>query len=492
MPATTALAATTPGRPRTVGAAVLGFECRQLLRDRAFVGLACVLLLLTIVALASGVRWYHFQQQAVATTLAHDLALQREAEERGREILAGERPPPRGWWSNPADVRGYAYYLLQVHAIKPADPLTALTVGLSDVLPYYQRVGPGRQDKFQTAFEAEHPRRLLIGRFDATFVVLFVMPLLLIAAGFNALAAERETGRLPSLALHGVSPRRLVLLRVLLRAAVLALLLALTIGLGLLLSGVPIPAVAFAAWIALALAYLGLWTALVLAVVSVCSKGATVSLWLAGIWLLLLVIVPGLVNLLANQIHPLPSRAEFILAQRQASDEAEQRRAELLGRYLHDHPELSGVDTEDPVIFRFAANIAADEYVEREIKPVQQRFDERLQAQQRLIDRWQWTSPAIAMQLAMTELAGAGHHRQRAFRAQVDDYIAELRAFFYPRIARGEYRFDAYHDWPRWDLQPLSDQSPIDRWLKCLGMLIGLTVVGIAFAMRRLRRVRIV
>ncbi|MCC5887434.1 MAG: DUF3526 domain-containing protein [Gammaproteobacteria bacterium] len=477
---------------RSTGGVVLRFECRHLLRDRAFLGLAGVLLLFTILALVAGVRWYHFQHHAGVATLADDRARQQDAERRGREILAGERSPPRGWWSNPADVRGYAYYLLQVHAIKPPEPLTALTVGLSDVLPYYQRVGPGPQGKFQTAYEAEHPRRLLIGRFDASFVVLFVLPLLLIAAGFNALAAEQETGRLPSLTLHGVSPQRLVLLRLLLRAGVLALLLVGTISVGLLVAGVPVSPGALAVWLALALAYLGLWTALVLAVVSVSGNAASASLWLAGIWLLLLVIVPGLVNLGANQLHPLPSRAEFILAQRQATDEADQRRAELLGRFLHDHPELSGVDTEDPVIFRFAANIAADEYVESEVRPVQQRFDERLLAQQRLIDRWQWTSPAIATQLAMTDLAGAGHSRHRAFLAQVDDYVADLRAFFYPRIARGEYRFDAYQDWPRWNWQPEPDGSTTKRWLACLALLLGLTAFGIAFAMRRLRHVRIV
>lgn len=475
---------------RSLGGIVLRFECVLLLRDRAFLGLAFVLLVATIIALFAGVRWYHFQQSAVASTLESDLAQQQDAAREGREILSGERQPPRGWWSNPADVRGYAYYLLQVHAIKPPEPLTALSVGLSDVLPYYLRVGPGRQDKFQTAYEAEHPRRLLVGRFDASFVVIFVLPLLLIAAGFNALAMEREAGRLPSLALHGVSPRRLVVLRILLRAGILALLLLGTICLGMLFVGIPVAPAALAAWLALSLFYVGFWTALILAVVSLGGSGASSSLWLAVIWLLLLVIVPGLINLIANQLHALPSRAEFIMAQREASDEAEQRRAELLGRYLHDHPELSDVDTEDPVIFRFAANIAADEFVEREVRPVQERFEERLQAQNRVIDRWQWASPAIAMQLAMTDLAGAGHDRHRAFLSQLDEYIAELRDFFYPRIARGEYRFDAFEDWPRWSWQPESDRAVGRQWLLCVVMLLGWTALGAGFAMRRLARVR--
>jgi len=484
--------ATFSDQHRSHTAVVLRFEFQRLLRDRAFLGLACILLLLTVIALVGGVRWYHFQQDAVAVTLEHDLAQQQEAESQGWEILNGERDPPRGWWSNPADVRGYAYYLLQVHAIKQPEPLSALSVGLSDVLPYYLRVGPGRQDKFQTAYEAEHPRRLLIGRFDATFVVLFVMPLLLIAAGFNTLGAEREAGRLPSLALHGVTLHQLVVLRVLLRTGVLALLFVCTIYTGVLLSGILVTPVALATWIGLALAYFGFWAAMILALVAMCSNTASTSLWLAGIWLLLLVIVPGLVNLVANELHPLPSRADFILAQRQASDEADQTRAELLGRYLHDHPELSGVDTADPVIFRFAANIAADQFVENELKPVQRRFDERLRSQQRVIDRWQWASPAIAMQLAMTDLAGAGHDQNRLFLTRVDGYVTELRAFFYPRIARGEYRFDAYQDWPRWHWQPEPGRWATDRLLVCLSMLIVLAGLGFVFAMRRLRRVRIV
>jgi ABC-2 type transport system permease protein len=469
----------------------LHFECLHILRDRAFMGLLCALLLLTAIALVAGVRWYNFQVDAVAATQQDDLAQQQDAERKGREILEGTAVPPRGWWSNPADVRGYAYYLLQVHAIKPPEPLSALTVGLSDVLPYYMRVSPGRQDKVRTSYEAEHPKRLLIGRFDATFVVIFVLPLLLIAACFNALAAEQESGRLPLLALHGVSLRGLVALRVLLRAGVLALVFLLTIYLGVVVSGIPFSASAVFTWLALALAYHAFWTALILVAVSVCRGAASAALSLAGIWLLLLVIVPGLVNLVVNHLHPPPSRTDFILSQRAASDAADQRRAELLGRYLHDHPELSGVDTADPVIFRFAANIAADEFVEQEVRPVLQRFDQRLLAQQRIIDHWQWASPAIALQLAMTDLAGAGHSRHHQYVAKVDDYVAQLRAFFYPRIARGEYRFADYQQWPRWSWRMEPDQATVTRLFICLSLLTSLTVLGGVFAWRYLKLVHI-
>lgn len=469
--------------------AALLFETKLFGRDRSLIGLTCLLLLFTAFAMFSGWRWFVFQQNALSTANTYERASWETTVESAQAILSGVQDAPQGWWDNPADIRGFAYYKLLIHATKPPSALVALSVGQSDLLPYYLRVGPGLQTKQQTAYEAEHPRRLLLGRFDPTFVVIFVFPLLLLAATYNALSTERDAGRLAYLAVHGLSPLALVMTRIGLRSALLLFIFIGTVLTGIFITQLPISSSQIAAWLGLSSAYFVFWATLALLVVSLADRAATAALWLAAAWMLLLVIVPGLVNLGANLLHPLPSRTAFVLTQRQAIDEAEQSRAILLGRYLHDHPELSTVDTENGTVFRFAANIAADAYVEQKLSVVQNHFDDQLQLQQKLINRWQWFSPAIAVQLTMSDIAGSGHDRHRRFLDQIKAYTQELRAFFFPRIMRGEYRFDAFDDVPKWDSEAAQNDPPQSSIIRCLSALISISALFIAFAVRRLKHV---
>jgi ABC-2 type transport system permease protein len=153
----------------------------------------------------------------------------------------------------------------------------------------------------------------------------------------------------------------------------------------------------------------------------------------------------------ANALHPLPSRTGYVLALRAANDtvEAEAARNQLLELYLKDHPELAPPGVKVDSMHYTAANIAATKSVEARLRPVEARLAAQLAAQQELIDRWQWFSPAILAQAAFGELAGAGWPRHRAFLAQVDAYLDTLRGYFEPRVLSGRFEFRGFDEWPR-------------------------------------------
>ena len=85
-----------------------------------------------------------------------------------------------------------------------------------------------------------------------------------------------------------------------------------------------------------------LWLALAAWVNSLRRSSAWNATVLVGAWLVLVVVLPAAVNIAAGLLHPLPSRVEMITAQREASNDAVNRRSELLARYLEDHPEMAG------------------------------------------------------------------------------------------------------------------------------------------------------
>jgi ABC-2 type transport system permease protein len=355
--------------------------------------------------------------------------------------------------------------------------LAPLTVGQTDLLPYYFKVNAGRRGNVLASYELENPRRLLLGRFDLAFVIVFVLPVALLIAGYGALAAEREEGRLALLMAHGITPRRLALTRVAVRCG---LLLALTIAavlLALTIAGFDVAAngavTALIEWLTVALAYGVFWAAVTLLVVAFARSTSTAALSLAGTWLVLVVIAPWALNLAANRIHPLPSRTAYVLAQRDASDAAEAQGSALLGRYLQDHPEFAPANTPIDAMHYSATDIATTRHVEAQLQPIEAEFDARLAGQQRVIDRWQWLSPAVLVQQAFNELAGAGRSRHRAFLAQATAHIDALRSYFNPRILRGEFTFNSFDEWPRYAWQ---EPAPVEEQRRTRWALLGLLI----------------
>ena len=65
--------------------------------------------------------------------------------------------------------------------------------------------------------ELENPQRLLSGRLDLAFVLIYLYPLLILAISYNLLSAEQEQGTLALLLSQPVSLRTVILAKVAVR-----------------------------------------------------------------------------------------------------------------------------------------------------------------------------------------------------------------------------------------------------------------------------------
>jgi ABC-2 type transport system permease protein len=72
-------------------------------------------------------------------------------------------------------------------------------------------------------------------------------------------------------------------------------------------------------------------------------------------------------------------------------------------------------------------------------RPIAARFDTALAAQQAIVDRWRFLSPAIAAHDALVTLSGTSGDRYREFQRQVDAYVGALEQYFVPIIVRGAH-----------------------------------------------------
>jgi ABC-2 type transport system permease protein len=464
-------------------------EWRSLMADRTLVVVLFVLTAAAVYGLYNGAQWVAFQHETIGATQAEERSrlerLRRDAgeAEAGRIKVSPFRDP-----RSPAVLgRGLG---ARYAAMQPA-PLAPLVVGQSDLLPYYFKVTTDARETVTAATEIENPHRLLTGRFDLAFVIIYLYPLLILALAYNLLSGEKEQGTLALALSQPIALSRLVAIKVGARAAGLVAIVAALALAGLMATSTGLSdwstAVRFLLWVAAVAAYGAFWFALAVLVGALGRGSAVNAMTLAGVWLGLVLVVPASVNLVAATLYPVPSRVEMVQAVREASDAATAEGSRLLAKYYEDHPELAADNSEQAMRDFNFVRVAVNDDVERRVAPALQRFDAQLARQQRLVGRLRFLSPAILAQEAMSDLAGTGVARHRHFLALVDDYHQEWRAFIVPRIFRRVSILD--HDvLPRFAFRDEPERSVVARVVMNVGALVMPAVVLAVVGFRRLRR----
>jgi len=414
----------------------LRLEWRHVRRDHAFWLTLALLAAALVYGLANGFAWVRFQTEAIAR--ANTLSAQRLAAAH-TDAAKFDAAPPANLNPNldPRDARGFEFSYLRRFAVLPPAPAAALAVGQSDLLPSIFRVTYRPRESFLNSYEIEHPLRLLLGRFDATFVALYLLPLAVLVIAHGLLAREREGGTLDLLRASPLSLPRWLAVRFALRGGLFLGAFALVaLGGWLAFGGAPAALPPVAAWLALALAYGVFWFALAWWLGARAPAASVSALRLAGAWLAFVIVLPAALNLTLKQFYPLPSRAAFQDELREGTDAANQRGSQLLSKYLEDHPELAP----GPVVANendfFRTRFAINAELERLAAPLRERFAAQLSRQQTVIERLRWLSPALVLHHESLRLAGTDRARHRDWLAAVGDLHMRTVDYFEPRLLR--------------------------------------------------------
>jgi len=319
-------------------------------------------------------------------------------------------------------------------ALLPPAPLPGLATGQSDLVPGHENVVLWRlAAPADTRSELENPSHLLAGRFDLAFVLIWLYPLFLLAFLYDLMAGDRETGTLRLALSQGISPTGWLCRRALARALpVLGLALAAT-----LIAGLQGDSGSYGLRLSVALTVVlvyGLfWVTLAVAINAVSGSAAGAATTLGAAWVALVLVAPTLLNLTAESLYPTPSRPELVAVGRQASREAEKRGNELLDTFYRDHPELAPPGKRADFM---AQRLTVQEEVGDAVATVLEKFDTQLALQQQTVGNWRFVSPAIVAHEALTDLAGTGYWRHRAFRNQVKDFKQAISDFYTPKVHR--------------------------------------------------------
>jgi len=359
------------------------------------------------------------------------------------------------------------------YLILPPRELSALSIGQSDLYPYYLRASTQSAASVMSADEIENPDNLLYGRFDLSFVLVYLFPLLILALSYNVLSAEREQGTLALTLSQPVRLATLVMGKLASRALVLVVLAVGLSAFAAQASGGSAFSTEFALWVAVILAYAAFWFAVAILVNSAGKSSAANAVAVCVCWVALTLIVPSALHMAAGALYPVPSRVEMIHAMRESSKEAAARGSLLLARYLEDHPELSpGGATAAPDAASRA--LAVQQETDRLMAPVLERFDRQLQGQRNLLDRFRFLSPAVLVQGAMNDLAGSGTERFELFRVQADSFLSRWREIFARKVfAKQMISASEIQDLPQFSFQEEDSRTLLLRVFSALtGILL--------------------
>ncbi|NQE61332.1 ABC transporter permease subunit [Caulobacter sp. RHG1] len=420
-------------------ATVTRHELKRVLRDRALPWLLILFAALAAYGAWSGAQWTAKRAQTVQL-LTDEIGPIMEI--KAKQLA--ESPP--GTWPFSATPQVAPFRLV----LTPG-PMAPLSIGQAEAYPYAARMIPLENITMFDPFklDVDNPAVRAVGRFDLAFVIVFVLPLVLLAASFDLWSRDRERGVSAMILSQPVTPLAVIAGKAAARAIVVllpatALVLAALVAIG---ARAPLGLIATALVV---LAYGFLWIVLA-ALINVFIRRSTEAALAAGaVWLLIVVLAPALSLATANILSPPPSELRFSAdyAQQSRAIRTEQRLArEALG------PEVVA-DPAPKVPDRIRKFFVERTVEDRRLAPL---IDRQLAARERRRDSLNALRlflPAVAAQDALDRIAGSDADRAVAFQGQAMAFMVRAKAWLGDRLDRDlPMQMEDYGRLPRFEYQ---------------------------------------
>ena len=326
----------------------------------------------------------------------------------------------------------FTYYIANV-----PPPLSGLCLGQRDLFPAYYGFNVTSLHKQIYVGELANPMKLLTGNFDLSYVIVFLLPLLIVALFYNLYAFEKEGGTLLLLRSQPVALFFTLASKGFLRFVVVVILATLLLILAFLLQGISLPehTALFMKWLLLIYGYCFLWTLVMGGIVWLRQSAALSAMLGLGVWLIFTLVTPAMLNLFVLADEPLPKRAEIIHAVRTLNDKNwESPKSFVFDQFYPENPQYNQGDTTDFNKWYYASFTLLD----AEAKTLNEQFEKQVAARNKLLDQWQWLAPAAAVHEKLSSIAQTDRNSHLAFLQRIESFHQGLKDIYYARIFAAE------------------------------------------------------
>lgn len=416
-------------------------EIRILLRNRVLISLCSLIIFVLISALWTGSSMLHKQERTIAAVEQSEKEITDSLKTRIRRIESNDMVYPGFIWDDPTFAYNTARNEGPGYAIKKPFALQALSVGQSDVQPFYYKVYINKKQYLTYESEIENSYLQFLGNFDFAFVVIYLFPLLIIVFSYNILSSEKEQGTWVLLKTSNQSIAKMMLTRIGIRYLIFTFffwilvtpVLAGLIGTSFLLT-------ANWYWIMAEVSlYFAFWFGLSMLVNSFGMGSNVNAMTLIFIWLTTGVIIPNVIQIGLDRIYPIPSRIVMLTMERDAINKYFEKDGQALTQDVFSSPKAmirqASVVTPGMVYGYGVIVYKSQEIKDQATAVAEAKLYGQIEKQQEGIRRFQILSPALMMQEKLSALSGSHWHQFNAFSKDVDDFRVKTQKFYYPKMA---------------------------------------------------------
>jgi len=351
------------------------------------------------------------------------------------ELKSGDQAQTHDIASRPA----YAWYRHGYHAILPPHDYSRLSIGQRDLFRFYYRL-TGMSLHYQL-FENElaNPVNLLAGNLDLSFVIVYLLPLFIIALCYGLFSEEKERGTLSLLRIQSVSIHEIIIVRLSFYFAIVVSLALLISVIGLLTSGSPLdeenrlPAIA---WLVGVVSYCAFWFGLMFLIISFRQISSFNALTAVGFWLFLLIVAPAVLNVVVTIKYPLSSATLAGITRRTGleNEDNEEESREVIKEFLAHRPALAGSDSlishnlmpKAYAAFTTLKDINNQEEVDR--------YNAQVAKRNKWTARFHWLSPAVNMQEVLAHIGETDLTTFLRFQEALVGFHGEITKFYFTRL----------------------------------------------------------
>ncbi len=328
------------------------------------------------------------------------------------------------------------YYVNPIAAFYP-NTFSSMAIGQREVLPLYKEVSTN--SGFLQVYDADisNPEALAAGDFDLSFVIIYLLPLLIIALSYNVVAEEKERGTYILLKSHSSRLQSIITYKLLFRVVIV---LGLTYILNLVAiytspMNVSTKGIHLLHWLMVVTAYLLFWFAVCYLLIALQKNAITTALYMVGTWLFLSIIVPSLFSFYIDTSYPIGIKADVASEKRKIEEEVwEINHNVLIEQFYTDYPEYKTdkqIDTTEYSAIRFIAYYDA---VEKELSPMFEVHDEKMKARTQLMSSLSEFVPAMKTQKLLNQIGYSDLQSFRNFDASAKAFQKKWRAFIFAYV----------------------------------------------------------
>ncbi len=270
---------------------------KNFIRSKSVIIAITIFLLTGIISIIIG-RQFLEKQQAAANAVT---ALQKEQINRNVHHIQ--------------DQFGLLMYYLRFAFINKPDPIASLAIGQQDVNASIQYLTIRGLEGQRYDTDLFNPYNQLTGNLDLSFVILFLLPLLIIAFNFNLLSQETEHGTWSLVSIQINKPIKYILFKLSIRLIVVLVLLSVLLTLAVFIIRLPLDE-KLLAYTIIAILYVVFWFAVSFLIIVLRRSSAISALLLLSTWVLICLLVPAVINNFLTVRYPVQEAYSTFIKQR--------------------------------------------------------------------------------------------------------------------------------------------------------------------------------